>query len=452
MLASAFLGPALDPVESDSDLPQRVDVVIIGGGIIGVCAALFLARREISVALCEKGVIGGEQSSRNWGWCRTIGRDLRELPLAMESLRLWAGMNALVEAETGFRPAGIAYLCDDAKEVAHYESWLARAADHCRDYQHAARILRAGELDRVAPGTANRYAGALHAPSDGRAEPQKAAPAIANAARRAGATILTGCAVRGLDLAAGRLAGVVTEKGRIACGAAVLAGGAWSRLFASTAGVTLPQLKVLSSVLRTDPIAGGPDTALWATGFGMRRRLDGGFTIANGSSTRVEIVPDSVRFMRQFLPLLKAEWKSLRLRIGRRFVEEWGETAQLAPDRPTVFERVRILDPEPEAALSDGALATVKAAFPALQGATVAQHWAGLIDVTPDAVPVISPVEAVPGFFIATGFSGHGFGIGPGAGRLVADLVSGDAPVADPTPFRLSRFFDGSKIQLEAGF
>ena len=72
--------------------------------------------------------------------------------------------------------------------------------------------------------------------------------------------------------------------------------------------------------------------------------------------------------------------------------------------------------------------------------------------MTPDAVPVISPVDSVPGFFIATGFSGHGFGIGPGAGRLVADLVSGDAPVADPSPFRLSRFLDGSKIQLESGF
>jgi glycine/D-amino acid oxidase-like deaminating enzyme len=121
-------------------------------------------------------------------------------------------------------------------------------------------------------------------------------------------------------------------------------------------------------------------------------RLDGGFTIASGSSPRVDIVPDSFRFMRQFLPLLKAEWESLRPRIGRRFAEEWGEPAQLAPDRPTVFERVRVLDPEPEIGLNAGALASVKAAFPALQGATVAQHWAGLIDVTPDAVPVISPV------------------------------------------------------------
>ncbi|HEX6121371.1 MAG TPA: FAD-binding oxidoreductase [Dongiaceae bacterium] len=446
------MGPILDPVQSDSVLPRHVDVVIVGGGIIGTCAALFLARRGISVALCEKGAIGGEQSSRNWGWCRTIGRNPRELPLAMESLRLWNGMNALTEAETGFRPAGIAYLCGDAKEVADYETWLGKARDRCRDYQHAARILTGSALDQVAPGSTRRYAGALHAPGDGRAEPQKAAPAIANAARRHGATILTNCAVRGLDLAAGRVAGVVTEKGRIACGTVVLAGGVWSRLFCSTFGVTVPQLKVLSSVLRTDPVAGGPETALWATGFGIRRRLDGGFTIANGQTAMADIVPDSFRFFFRFLPAMKQEWKSLRFRLGRRFLEEWSEASQLAPDRPTVFERVRILDPEPDTALSAGALATVAKTFPALKDATIAQHWAGLIGVTPDAVPVISPVESVPSFFIATGFSGHGFGIGPGAGRLVADLVSGDTPVADPSPFRLSRFSDGSRIEIESGF
>jgi glycine/D-amino acid oxidase-like deaminating enzyme len=72
--------------------------------------------------------------------------------------------------------------------------------------------------------------------------------------------------------------------------------------------------------------------------------------------------------------------------------------------------------------------------------------------VTPDAVPVMSPVESVPGFFIAAGFSGHGFGIGPGAGRLMADLVSGAAPLVDPAPYRFSRFSDGSKVEVIAGF
>jgi hypothetical protein len=175
---------------------------------------------------------------------------------------------------------------------------------------------------------------------------------------------------------------------------------------------------VLSSVLRTKPGRGRPETALWRPATASA----GGWMAASPSPTAhttwADIVPDSFRFFFQFLPVLKHEWTSLRLRFGKRFFEEWSEGAQLAPDRPTVFERVRILDPKPDQALSAGALATVAKTFPTLQGATVAQHWAGMIDVTPDAVPVISPVDSVPGFFIATGFSGHGFGIGPGAGRL----------------------------------
>ncbi|RVL90304.1 FAD-dependent oxidoreductase, partial [Sinorhizobium meliloti] len=82
-------GPALDLVETDPSLPGSADVVIIGGGIIGVSTALFLAERGVEVVLCEKGVLGGEQSSRNWGWVRVMGRDRREIPLAMEALQIW---------------------------------------------------------------------------------------------------------------------------------------------------------------------------------------------------------------------------------------------------------------------------------------------------------------------------------------------------------------------------
>ena len=115
------MSPPVDNVQSDPAVPARAGVVIIGGGIIGVCTALFLAEKGHSVVLCEKGRIGGEQSSRNWGWCRTMGRDAREIPLAVESLRLWRGMNLRVGRETGFRQAGIAYLCETEKEIAAQE-------------------------------------------------------------------------------------------------------------------------------------------------------------------------------------------------------------------------------------------------------------------------------------------------------------------------------------------
>src|ERR1700739_4167497 len=117
------MAPRVDPVRSDEVLPARADVVIIGGGIIGPSTALFLAQKGGGAVLCEKGHTAAEQSSRNWGWCRKMGRDPRELPLAIEALRLWPKMNTLVGAETGFRRAGIAYLCRTKDELARREAW-----------------------------------------------------------------------------------------------------------------------------------------------------------------------------------------------------------------------------------------------------------------------------------------------------------------------------------------
>ena len=101
---------------------------------------------------------------------------------------------------------------------------------------------------------------------------------------------------------------------------------------------------------------------------------------------------------------------------------------------------MRVLDPKPKYGVLAEARSVLAKAFPVFAGLEVVESWAGLMDVTPDAVPVIDQIAQVPGFFIATGFSGHGFGIGPGAGRLMADMVAGDTPVVNPAPFRLSRF------------
>src|SRR5262245_44162439 len=106
------MSPRIDPVTTATALAAETEVVIIGGGIVGASTALALAERGVPVVLCEKGRIAGEQSSRNWGWCRKMGRDLAEVPLAVESLRLWETLNARTRAETGFRRTGIVYLCE----------------------------------------------------------------------------------------------------------------------------------------------------------------------------------------------------------------------------------------------------------------------------------------------------------------------------------------------------
>lgn len=441
------MGPPVDPVSPEDRIPSRADVVIVGGGIIGTCAALYLAQAGVSVALCEKGHIAGEQSSRNWGWVRKARRDPREIPLIVESLRLWEGMNEQVGAETGFRRTGIVFAAESGEDVARYETWLG----HAQPYQIDARLISGAELERVIPGAQGRWKAALYCASDGRAEAQKAAPAIAAAARRKGAAILQQCAVRGVERTGGRVSGIVTEHGRIACNTVVVAAGAWSRRFLKDLGLTLPQLKVRASVMRTAPLDGPPESALWCGDFAFRKRLDGGYNIANGHLNVVPIVPDSFRFFARFLPALMMDAKSLKLRLDNRFLQEWQEAKPVPLDQVSPYEKTRVLDPQPDSRDLAKVLARLKKAFPAFAPARVVQEWAGLIDVTPDAIPVISTVDSVPGLIIATGFSGHGFGIGPGAGRLVADLASGAPPVVDPTEFRFSRFSDGTRVRPIAG-
>jgi glycine/D-amino acid oxidase-like deaminating enzyme len=425
-----------DPASPSTTLPDQVDVVVIGGGIIGTSTALLLAERGVSVALCEKGLIGAEQSGRNWGWVRQMGRDPAELPLAIRSLALWRGMNERVGAETGFRQTGITYLCAGEREVAGYEEWLR----HARAYQVASKLIRSDALSGLLPGISNGFAGGLHTATDGRAEPIKATSAIAQAAARAGAHVITNCAVRGIERSAGRVSGVVTERGPITCSSVVLAGGAWSRLFAGNAGVDFPQLKILGSVARIGPVDGVPDMPVGGGDFAFRKRLDGGFSVAMRNANVAPIVPDSFRLFADFAPTLVRQWHELKLRIGSRFIAEWRTPRRWSLDEISPFERVRVLDPLPVERFNRDGLRKVAAAFPAFAGARIVQQWAGLIDVTPDAVPVIGPVDAIPGFFLASGFSGHGFGIGPGAGELMADLVMGKQPSVDPQPFRLDRF------------
>ena len=425
-----------DPVPDDAALPARSDVVVVGGGIIGASTALYLAEKGLRVALCEKGVIGGEQSGRNWGWTRVMGRDLAEIPLGLESLRLWRGLDAATGGETGFRQCGIVYLCNSRRALEAQEAWLAMA----RPFQVDSRVLAPHEIAAVLPGAARRFAGALYTPGDGRAEPTKATAAIARAARARGASVHVGCAVRALELQAGRVSGVVTERGPIACSAVVLAGGAWSRLFCGNAGIDLPVLKLLGSVYRTEPLAGAPEASAGAADFAFRRRLDGGYTIARRNASAAEITPDSFRLFFDFLPAVRRSWRELRLRVGGRFRTEWNTPRRWAADDVSPFEQVRVLDPAPEAVRIAEAKRAAARAFPVFAGAREAGRWGGLIDTTPDAVPVISAVQSLPGFFLATGFSGHGFGIGPGAGRLMADIVAGDATAVDPSPYRFSRF------------
>ena len=440
--------PVIRTVHSDIKLPAQASVCVIGGGVAGVSTALELAERGLDVVLLEKGEIAAEQSSRNWGWCRQMGRDPREIPLIKVSLSIWDGMNARIGGETGFTRCGILYLCENEEQLAAKNDWYEKNA---KPAGLSSRMITAKEANALQPGCTKPWKGALYTPDDARAEPFVAVPLMAEALRKKGGKVFTRCAVRGLETRGGRVSAVVTEKGTIACDTVVLAGGAWSRRFCGNLGIPLPQLTVVNSVMRTEPIDTGLTRTCSGGHFTFRKRMDGGYTVTHNHFSVADIVPDSFRLFREFLPALMLDWKGIRLRLGKRFVDEAKLKRRWALDEVSPFEQVRILDPEPVRDILDSAEKHLKDYYPVFKPMKIAERWAGCIDAVPDAVPIISKVEKLQGFHLCTGFSGHGFGLGPGGGKLMAEIVTGEKTCVDATPFRYTRFFDGTNPRPTTG-
>ncbi len=417
-------------------IPDSVDVVVVGGGIIGCSTAYYLARSGVRVALCEKGRIAGEQSSRNWGFIRKQGRDQAELPLMIHSLGLWHDFVAALNEDIGFYVGGTIYL--SATETRHKDNlaWLEIAKAHDLDTQY----LTQTELHALVPDIHGQSCGALFTPSDARAEPGLATRAIANQARARGTVLLEQCAVRGLDIVGGGVAGVVTEYGRIKSSAVVCAGGAWSSYFCRHIDLLFPQLKVIGSVMATVPGQLVAQQSVWSNGLGLRRRMDGGYNVAYGGSSSCQITPDYIRFLNAFFGTWKNSKEEVSVRFGKRFFTELRWPSKWSFDKITPFEKERMLNPAPDMDLLDKAYHRMAETFPALQGIAVSQRWAGMIDVTPDELPIISNVEHLPGLTVSTGYSGHGFGIGLGAGQVTAQLVTGQPLAVDIAPLSLNRF------------
>ncbi len=432
----------LPPLRHPGPPPAQTDVVVLGGGVIGVMTAWHLVARGQRVVVCEKGRIGAEQSGRNWGWIRQQGRDPGELPIMVESLRIWKSLAQEVGPGLGFRQTGVMYLARTAAEMAGFDAWMTHARAHDLDTEMVSATGVTGHIKGQ-----GGWIGGLYTPSDARAEPWAALPLIAAEAARRGVVIAEGCAVRSLDIASGRVAGVITEAGRIAAPQVVVAGGAWSRLFLGAHGVMIPQLSVLASVAATGPMpevfAGNAADDVFA----FRRRADGGYTLAPGAEHDFFPGRDAIASLHTFLPILRKDWRSTHFRplAPRGYPDAWTTPRHWSPDAPSPFEKLRILDPAPNMATIGRVQDAFARAFPALGRPVLKSAWAGMIDTMPDVVPVIDHAP-IPGLTIATGMSGHGFGIGPGVGRVVADMVADHDPGHDLSRFRLARFTDGSVI------
>ncbi|MGI9422414.1 MAG: NAD(P)/FAD-dependent oxidoreductase, partial [Hyphomicrobiaceae bacterium] len=363
----------------------------------------------------------------------------------MESNRLWSRLaQETGETDLTFTQSGCLYLAESEASLEKFEKWYDLAKQHQLDTE----LLTKADVAQRCPEVAGQWLGGMITKTDGRGEPFVAVAALARAARRAGAVVTENCAVRALDRAGGRVAGVVTEAGHLACDKVLLAGGAWSSAFAANEGHALAQLAVRSTAARTRPAPDVVTTNISTPGLSLRRRDDGGYTVATGDLAEHFLSPASFRHLPKYLKLLRASARDVRLlpAAPKHYPGSWGMARRWSPELKSPFERMRVVNPKPSQTVVNNIRARLPIRVPALKDVDLAEAWAGMIDVTPDAVPMLGELPDPSGFYVATGLSGHGFGIGPAIGRLMADLMTDGTVGHDLMRFRPERFSDGTPI------
>lgn len=420
-------------------LPRHAEVVVIGGGIVGAASAYFMAKRDISVVLLERGPIGGEQSSRNWGFVRQQGRHPVELPLAIESNRLWLNLEAELQADIEWTQGGNLALAFDGDRLDQYASWIEEVRGHGLE----TRLLTADETREVVPGLEGQLAGAMYTPTDGHADPTKTTNAFSEAAAREGAIVISGCAVDEIMTTDSDISGVSTEGGYVETKQVVCAAGAWSERLLRNIGLKLPQRLVRATVQRTTPVPPITQAGVWAGDISFRQRRDGRVILAGGGADH-DLTLASLRDLRRFLPNFRQNRSLFRLHLGRPLLRDLIDALGIGARRQHPFRIHFALPTEPNRRVAIRALEHFRKIFPGVSEIQSEEQWAGVIDATPDAVPVIDAVDHPQGLLVATGFSGHGFAMGPIAGRLVSEMIVDGTPSLNLEGFRFDRFTKGA--------
>ena len=368
------------------------DVLVIGAGITGLSAALALAEAGALVEIVDRYGPAAMASGWTLAGVRQSGRDPAELPLARAAVAAWPDLAERLGGETGYRQRGNLRLARTEAEVATIRRLVdeQQAAGLILDFLSGADAVRG-----VAPALSDTVLAASFCPTDGHADPDRTARAYLNAAERAGAafrvTRVTGLAVEG-----GRVVAAETDTGLLPTGAVLLAGGVLVNDLLGPLGLALPLRRPLVTVLRSAPCSPLIEQVLG---------------VANAD-----------------LALRQEVGGALRMTSG---AEPWSGEIVEAEGRPAVRPTLgRIAE----------TVERIAQVLPAVRGLDLAGIWGGVLDLTPDALPVIDRAPGIDNLVVAAGFSGHGFGIGPVTGPLAAALVLGTEPAHPLGAFRFARF------------
>ena len=417
-------------------MSRSADLIIVGAGIAGAATAYYAAKRGIAPLVLDKGEVGGEQSSRAWGFVRQQERDPLELPMMMASNALWQDLESELDTDVEWRMSGNLGIARNHAQIEAYRDWQRVAQTNGLE----TRLLSATEVGEMIPGIRGDWTGALMTPSDGHASPPKTTAAFAAAAKRSGATIETGCATIALDVAEARVRGVQTERGYIAAERVVCAAGAWSARLLRPLGIDLPQLRVRASVGLTGPAKQLVPIASWTPEIAFRQRPDGVVVVARFDHADHDLTLNSVLQARRFLPTFRASPEQVSFHLGLPFLRDL--TDRILP-RGLGRDRARrwavglppVNHQSPEHALTE-----LKQLLTDARDLQIADRWSCYMDITADMLPVLGLVPGVEGLSIATGLSGHGFAMGPIVGKVSAAVALGEEPEFDLEAFSLSRW------------
>ncbi|MBI4336259.1 MAG: FAD-binding oxidoreductase [Chloroflexi bacterium] len=424
---------------AEGPIEKQADVVIIGGGIAGCASAYYLAKRGAKVVLVEKGRIAWEQSSRNWGFARQQGRHPLEIPLMLECNKLWVNLERELNADLEWVQGGNLRLAPDEREQARLEEIVKAERDLGLDI----KLLSKNEVQELVPTMRGPWVGGMYTPSDGHAEPIKVTTAFARAAQEHGAKVYPYCAAERVLMAGGRAIGVMTPRGEVKAPVVLCAAGAWSSKVSHTVGLDLPQRSVRGTVAATTAQTPTAKVGVWGGKVAFRQKKDGTFYIAGAGAADYDITLESFRHLRMFLPNYRKNWRLLRLHIGMELLRDVGRAMPWSPARKHPFAHAVDLEPKPNLKKVQSSRQALRELFPHFTDLGIQRSWAGYIDATPDAVPVLGPVPRLQGFIFATGFSGHGFGMGPIVGKLMAELVLDGKTSLDISGLRYTRFAEG---------
>lgn len=417
-------------------LPPSCDVVVIGGGIVGMSAAFELSKRGASVVLIERDRLGADQSGRNLGFVRQQGRALAELPLMMAANKRWGRLSEELGSDIEWQVGGNLRLTNDPDQAARYEAWALMAADRGLD----TTVVSDAEIRSILSAGAGRWLLGIFTASDGHANPVATCRAYELALRTRGVPLVEGVPAEAVVTTGGRVTGVRTSIGEISAPSVVLAAGSFSAKLARSVGLEIPQRLVRQTVVLTEPVAPVTRVAAWTGDLFIRQDRSGSLRLAGATRSEVVLEPSSLGHLGPFLKSYLANRSQLRLNIAPK---------SLARTAYRVVGRAGgdLLAPAPDPEDVAFCLERIRGYVPELGDIRLRRAWAGEIDATPDALPVLDAPVAPVGLVVATGMSGHGFGIAPVIGEVVAGLVSAEEVSFDLRPFRSSRFHDGSTLE-----